>query len=186
MQAAAAVLSEEQRAPADGIALWALANFVRKHRTQIGTKSTSAVCAAIIKPATQSGACAYAELLRSESREGSPAVASATVFASHAWDNTFMSLANTLLAGLSMGGDGKEGDYVWIDVFMARALCMRPRTSGLALGGPARLEFAPSMRAWGVQPTLLNPLYSNHFTLLGPSCSCMRAAGVAAGKGTVS
>lgn len=106
--------------PTDGVALWALRAFLSKHAALAAGKSTGAVCLEIAKPATLALRSAYIDLLRddrSPDGRGTPAVAPATVFVSHAWGNPFESLVAAVESHL--GGEADEA-YVWIDILSVR------------------------------------------------------------------
>ena len=116
----------------DGVALWALREFADEVRDKHGgaAYTTGEVNFKVVKPATLSRTCAYAdlELLGDRKRHGKPAVAPATVFISHAWANPFADLVDALEATLDIG------DYVVRDRRSAR---VRRRSSPPATA-PAR------------------------------------------------
>lgn len=78
--------SADLAVPTDGIAVWALREFVNARSSELAGKSTGSVCFEIIKPETRPGKCAYVDTLRGSRRaaDGLPAVGQATVFLSHA------------------------------------------------------------------------------------------------------
>ena len=108
----------EEPCPMDGVALWALRQLLVDNAAQLGGKSTGAACFEFVKPATRSRKCAYVELLRGKTRGGVPAVARATWFLSHAWNNPLESLVAAAEARL--GGEAATA-YVWLDILTVRA-----------------------------------------------------------------
>ena len=135
--AAPAESREAERARPEGVSLWALralADEVVSSASEGARPSTGAVCAQWVKPATRERACAYVELLRDRTRDGVPAVALATVFASHAWGNSFADLVDTLHATLA------STDYVVRSAAVprARARCWLPSRRSRSHTGPPR------------------------------------------------
>lgn len=96
--------------------LW-LADFVERNRTQLEGLTTSEVSAKLLKPETRGPQCAYTELLRGKTlANGSPCVAMANYFVSHAWGGLFLDTAEAIISWNQQQQFPGEA-YVWLDIF---------------------------------------------------------------------
>ena len=94
--------------PADGVALWALAELASRHALELAGRTTAEAAAAVVRPLTASSRCSYAEMLRRSGSGvgnrsgggdgGSGAVGPATVYVCHAWSGSVFDLLETLQA----------------------------------------------------------------------------------------
>lgn len=93
--------------------------FILQHREALVGKKTSEVSEHILKPQTGAAGVAYVELLQGVAMEdGSPAVAEATCFVSHAWSTNFLDLCEcTITWAKNFRARGGALPYVWLDVF---------------------------------------------------------------------
>ncbi|XRB16302.1 hypothetical protein RI054_12g61450 [Pseudoscourfieldia marina] len=76
--------------------------------------TTNDVCFAIVKLATESKKCSYAEMLQAEMPD---AVKPATVFISHAWKYSFLDVVISVSYNELKGDSEGDCEYAWFDIF---------------------------------------------------------------------
>eukprot|EP01046_Picozoa_sp_COSAG06_P001616 COSAG06_NODE_54_length_27948_cov_234.398671_17_plen_882_part_00 len=102
--------------PKDTVSVLWLERFVAEHASELRGKTTSDVSNEILKSRTLDDRIAYVDLLRSEVMDdGSPAVAKANCFVSHAWSTDFLDLAECVINWAK--ANAEPTPYVWLDVF---------------------------------------------------------------------
>ena len=110
------VLEFDAEFPKDTVSVLWLERFVAEHASELRGKTTSDVSNEILKSRTLHDRIAYVDLLRSEVMDdGSPAVAKANCFVSHAWSTDFLDLAECVINWAK--ANAEPTPYVWLDVF---------------------------------------------------------------------
>lgn len=171
---------KQEGCPTDGVAFWALRRFIKQHETKVnGETTTRDVCFELVKPATGAQKCAsYVDLIRGDTLDGggSPAVAHATLFVSHAWACPFQELFAAVEAHISqhVSGAARDSVYLWIDIFTVSAVTT---TQHAVISLPADLRRSLVMRGLLVTrsvlpPHLLQVNQHNVESCAGPACGC--------------
>ena len=158
--------------PRDGISLSAIDGFIAHcgGEEKLGSRSTAEVCADFLKPLTSSTGLSYC----AEQAGSTGAVGPATVFVSHAWAFSFMSVVRALRHWAAKQ-PAAEPIFFWFDIFSnsQHETATRPFLWWTTV-------FAENVR--GIGHTLLVLEFLNPLPLKRAWCLCEIAATVSAGK----